>query len=52
MKRIIASLIIAAGTLGAMQPALAAIGHHDTGYTPVVCVTEGCTDGSPTKPRR
>ncbi|HEY4371954.1 MAG TPA: hypothetical protein VGN52_08520 [Burkholderiales bacterium] len=52
MKRIILSLIIAAGTFGATQPASAAISGHDTAFTPVVCVTEGCTDGSPTKPRR
>jgi len=50
MKQIIATLLLAGATFGALAPAHAAT--TDQGYTPIICVTDGCTDGGPGKPRR
>jgi len=50
MKHIIATLLLAGATFGALAPAHAA--PTSDGYTPIICVTDGCTDGGPGKPRR
>lgn len=51
MKSLIATLLIAAATFGVTQTARAA-DDGTAGYTPVVCVTDGCTTDNPFKPRR
>jgi hypothetical protein len=50
MKKAIATLLLAGASFAAMAPVHAAPAND--GHTPVVCVTDGCTDGGPGKPRR
>jgi len=54
MKKIIATLLLAGGSFA--TPAFMYTPAHAApaidGHTPIVCVTDGCTDGSPGKPRR
>jgi len=50
MKHIIAALLLAGAALGATTPAHAT--PSSDGYTPKICVSDGCTDGGPGKPRR
>lgn len=56
MKHIIATLLLAGATFGALAPAHAATTPTSDQYTPIICVMgsspDGCTDGGPGKPRR
>jgi hypothetical protein len=54
MKQVLATLLFAATAFAALQPATvsAATRHDETGMTPVVCVTEGCTTDVPGRPTR